>query len=207
MSKKRTRRLGNNTAPVAVLVAGALGLLGLFGYGIYRSEQTAAQREQVAEMRKPNEYGCTPSMARDIPDGVERMPCKSAAHVADGTRVTYESDPPLSGEHSNRWVEPGFYSEPKQTEQLVHSLEHGHVVIYYNQDKLSAAEVKGIRDLANRYKGSWDGVVAVPRADAKHPVILTAWEHALRLESFDQARVDAFVDAFRGRGPENPVRL
>ena len=37
--------------------------------------------------------------------------------------------------------------------------------------------------------------------------VLTAWTKTLRLSSFDAALAAAFVDAYRGRGPEHPVRL
>jgi len=37
-------------------------------------------------------------------------------------------------------------------------------------------------------------------------LILTAWGEILRLDHFDPAVAAAFVDKYRGRGPENPVR-
>jgi hypothetical protein len=36
-------------------------------------------------------------------------------------------------------------------------------------------------------------------------VILTSWQHRLELAKMD-VRASFFVDAFRGRGPENRVR-
>ncbi len=38
-------------------------------------------------------------------------------------------------------------------------------------------------------------------------LVLTAWTKRLRLASFDAPLAAAFVDAYRGRGPEHPVRL
>ncbi|HYF76311.1 MAG TPA: DUF3105 domain-containing protein, partial [Symbiobacteriaceae bacterium] len=80
------------------------------------------------------------------------------------------------------------------------------VVIYYDQKKLSAEQMDALQKVAGQYKGQWDGVVAIPRTNPDHAVILTAWERRLPLANWDQAVVDRFVDAFRGRGPENPVR-
>ena len=37
-------------------------------------------------------------------------------------------------------------------------------------------------------------------------VVMTAWTKLLRLEAFDEASAAAFIDLFRGRGPENRVR-
>lgn len=48
------------------------------------------------------------------------------------------------------------------------------------------------------------GVLAVPRQDAHDTVVLTAWQHRLRLERIDPWRVRLFLDAFRGAGPETP---
>ena len=35
---------------------------------------------------------------------------------------------------------------------------------------------------------------------------MTAWRKRLRLKTFDASAAAAFIDAYRGRGPENPVR-
>ena len=207
MANKGKKKGNPNVGPVAVLVVGAVALLGLFGWAIVSQEKTDKQQQAASEMQKPNQYGCTPSGAKNKPAGVETVPCKSANHVPEGTQVKYESDPPLSGDHYPSWVNPGFYDKPQNPQMLVHSLEHGHVVIYFDPAKVSAEQQTYLKSLTDKYKGNWDGVEAVARPGSTHPIILTAWENALRLDAFDQARIDSFVDAFRGRGPENPVRF
>lgn len=57
-------------------------------------------------------------------------------HVPVGTFVEYNSNPPTSGKHYADWVRAGVYSEPKDDRNLVHSLEHGYVIMSYNCDKL-----------------------------------------------------------------------
>jgi len=52
----------------------------------------------------------------------------------------------------------------------------------------------------------WSGIVATPMPGIGEAVVLTAWRRMLRLDTFDAATAAAFIDAFRGRGPENPVR-
>ncbi len=37
-------------------------------------------------------------------------------------------------------------------------------------------------------------------------VVLVAWTKLLRLRKFDAASAAAFIDAYRGRGPEQRVR-
>ena len=83
-------------------------------------------------------------------------------------------------------------------------MEHGHIVIYI--DRPNAEGVRLLTLWANMYRGMWDGLVVVPRANLGTGVILTAWTKMLRLPDFDPAAAAAFIDQFRGRGPENPVR-
>lgn len=198
MSKKNVKVKSSN-GPVVALVIGAIAVIGLMIYAAISSSQNRG-------MDQPIQPGCTSSKVTSQIPGVERVPCKSQTHVPDGQKVTYDTDPPLSGAHYAGPTPPGFYTFAQTNERIVHSLEHGNVVIYYNKAKLSDAELDAIRKLATTYKGTWDGVIATPREDSQYAVILTAWEYALRLEKFDQAKVNQFVDEFRGRGPENPVR-
>lgn len=48
------------------------------------------------------------------------------------SKTTYNSNPPTSGKHLVTWVKPGIYTVPQQEGELLHSLEHGYVVISYN---------------------------------------------------------------------------
>lgn len=47
-------------------------------------------------------------------------------------KTAYKSNPPASGPHLPTWVKPGIYTEPQQEGELIHSLEHGYVIISYN---------------------------------------------------------------------------
>jgi len=53
-------------------------------------------------------------------------------HVPIGEKVDYNSNPPTSGSHYADWIRSGVYSEPKEDGFLVHSLEHGYVIMSYN---------------------------------------------------------------------------
>ena len=125
-------------------------------------------------------------------------------HVRAGTPMEYPNDPPTSGTHWDIWVDPGFYDQQQPLGALVHSMEHGHVVIFYGD--VGDEELAVIEDWASSWRGNWDGVVAVPRPDLGAGVDVAAWTHHLRMDEFDSAAAAAFVDRYRGRGPENPVR-
>lgn len=57
-------------------------------------------------------------------------------HVPDGTVVEYNSNPPTSGPHFADWTRAGIYEKPISDGHLIHSLEHGYVIISYNCEGL-----------------------------------------------------------------------
>lgn len=143
------------------------------------------------------------------PAATESFPSEGQEHVAPGTKVEYKTDPPTSGPHYGTYARARFYSTVEQlppAEELVHNLEHGNIVIYYDPNRVPADVLETIKGYTEQWPGTWDGVLAVPRNDPEHPVILTAWTRMLRMKEFNPADAEAFIDAFRGRGPENPVR-
>jgi hypothetical protein len=145
----------------------------------------------------------TPEVLSEV---VEEMPDEGQEHVPDGTEVEYDSEPPTSGPHYASWAPPQIYREVVADELLVHNLEHGHIVIFYDPSLLTDESATRITDLANEYDGQWDAVLAVPRPEMGNELTLTAWTYKMELEEYDEELIDAFVDAYRGRGPENPVR-
>jgi hypothetical protein len=125
-------------------------------------------------------------------------------HVAPGQNVRYLSDPPTTGIHDPTWVDPGVYDTLEPRTKLVHSLEHGMVVVYY--DAPASGVFETIESWASLYGGLWSGIVVVPKPGLGEAVVLTAWNKMLRLDSFDADAAAAFIDRYRGRGPEHPVR-
>ncbi len=55
-------------------------------------------------------------------------------HVNVGTEVTYNSNPPTSGSHYGDPTKFGVYGEVQDDRNIVHSIEHGYVVMSYNCD-------------------------------------------------------------------------
>ncbi len=137
-------------------------------------------------------------------DAVETRPNLGRGHVPPGQAVAYGDRFPTSGPHDPEWVEPGFYGAPQTPERLVHAVEHGNIVIYY--DKPGDAVLQTLDSWTDLYGAQWSGIVVAPAPALGAAVVLTAWRKVLRLDPFDAAAAAAFVDAFRGRGPENPVR-
>ena len=59
-------------------------------------------------------------------------------HVSLETKVQYNSNPPTSGDHYADWIKTGIYSDALDDRRLVHSLEHGYIIVSYNCMKLNS---------------------------------------------------------------------
>ncbi len=53
-------------------------------------------------------------------------------HRPQDTKLTYNFNPPTSGDHYDQWITKGVYDTPRPDGNLVHSLEHGYVIIWYD---------------------------------------------------------------------------
>jgi len=137
---------------------------------------------------------------------------ESSAHVeAETDPGPYNSDPPTSGRHYAESLPSGFYEESEAANfgaypegRLVHSLEHGYVILWYDCEELSqddCIQLKGgirqVMDDAGNLK-----VIAFPWSSIAEPVVMTSWGQMLRLESFDPAAALLFVRTNRNRAPE-----
>jgi hypothetical protein len=140
--------------------------------------------------------------------GVEQFPSEGANHVGAGTDIDYARMPPTSGPHYNGWTDAGFYDETPAMGRLVHSLEHGAVVVYYDPAAVTTDARESLRTFASAHTGQWRSVIVAPHpaADPDAAYVLTAWRHRLTMDEYDEETVRAFLAEYLGRGPENPVR-
>ncbi len=134
----------------------------------------------------------------------EAVPIQGQQHIVIGqSHPPYNSDPPTSGWHYDEPARAGFYDTSLADEQLVHNLEHGHVIISYDCGKLAdcenvKAELVQVVDRFQRWK-----IVAVARENADAAIALTAWGRIDKMDSYDEDRIVAFVRRWRDQGPEN----
>jgi hypothetical protein len=126
-----------------------------------------------------------------------QQPLQSQQHLEVGQPGTYNTVPPTSGQH---WNQPGVAPAPwgikdstLPNEVTTHNLEHGGIVIAYNN--LTPAEtdqLKGIvRALMN---GTYRKIILEPYpalTDAK--VALTSWGWLLKLPGVDQTQIVRFT--------------
>lgn len=111
----------------------------------------------------------------------------------------YNSQPPTSGNHLPTSVPYGHSFGTLVAEAAVHNMEHGAVVIWYEQGN---EELASQVDLLVRQLGRSCLVAgAYPRVASS--VAATTWGRILELDEFDGAQLREFVEAYRGRrGPE-----
>lgn len=134
--------------------------------------------------------------AQRPPEGVETIEIENREHVEES--VDYEQNPPAGGEHSPVWQNCGVYTEPINSENAIHSLEHGAVWITY-QPGLPKKQVQQLQDLA----GGESYVLLSPMEDLPSPVVASAWGKQLRLDDASGSRLEQFVSAFQ-QGPQTP---
>lgn len=123
-------------------------------------------------------------------------------HVPLDTKVEYNSNPPTSGPHSEEWEKAGVYKEPLNDLKLVHSLEHGYVVISYHCENCGEL-VNNLTNLANEKK-LWK-LIVVPRSNLDSVIALTAWTRIDKFNEFDKTRIEKFIDSYRNKGPEQTM--
>lgn len=132
--------------------------------------------------------------------GVERPPDAGHSHVESGTDVVYDSPAPTSGTHWGDAVAPcGPYDEQPPLEAVVHTMEHGAVVLWYGPD----VDEDGREELLD-VMGRFDShVIVAPNPDIESPVVATAWDRRLALDSPSDPLVREFAETYRNRGREN----
>jgi hypothetical protein len=123
-------------------------------------------------------------------------------HHQDLSDSHYNSNPPTSGDHLGSPSGPGFYETQVSDGSLIHSLEHGYIVINYDCSKIEGdcTELKdGIRSIFNN--NPWK-VIGNPRPENDHLISVTAWETVMHLDSFDHDKILTFLKKYRNKGPE-----
>ena len=138
-----------------------------------------------------------------------RQPDAGGTHIPEGQQGTgYTSVPATSGQHWNTATSPGpwgVYSTAQPQERMIHNLEHGGIVIWYQPTQIAPADLTALTQLVQqqitteRFK-----VILVPwsGADFAHPIAVTAWNGLLYLDTADLDKIRTFTDAHYGKAPE-----
>ena len=117
----------------------------------------------------------------------------------------YNSNPPTSGPHYEKWADKGVYKKQLPDEQLVHNLEHGYIWISYKPDTNSEV----VKQLESFY-GFGKKIIVEPRQENEKLIAIAAWnwldkfdpELKEKLNDAELKRIGDFINAYIGQGPE-----
>lgn len=141
---------------------------------------------------------------------VAKYEVTSAQHVAECSALS-EQKPPHGGPHYPIWPAFQAYDFPIAHGYLIHAMEHGAVVIYYNcpdgcTDEL--AEAKALLDARPvdplcAGTGVERRAILVPDPTLDVPWAASAWGYTLRADCFDSDVFGRFYAEHYAKGPEN----
>jgi hypothetical protein len=107
--------------------------------------------------------------------------------------------PPTSGNHFAVPSVYGFLGVDLIPEAVVHNMEHGSVVLWYQPgDAILAGQINQLVQSLSR-----SCIVAGSYADQSFMVTATIWGRALPQKTYDESALRAFINDYRGeKGPE-----
>jgi len=188
LSKQELRRRERNQGQVALrLFWSAAIVVGLIAIGY-----------SVLQLSKPQLGISIPVMS-------------SARHIQIGEQhEVYNSDPPTSGPHYAEPAQAGFYNEALPDEQLVHNLEHGYVIIWYNCTSLGGTacqnfktQIQAVMDQAGPVSVSGSNkLIAVPRPSLVGSLAASSWGRLYQPDAFNADELLLFIKDFRNKAPE-----
>lgn len=144
----------------------------------------------------PKEYD-PGSEGADI-EGVQTY--ENVADHVDGT-VDYDQTPPAGGPHNAVWLNCGVYDVPVPNENAVHSMEHGAVWITYDADQVAGEDLATLKALL---PSSY--VILSPYDGLDSPVVVSAWNHQLKVDAVDDERIAQFIEEYwRSQGAPEPT--
>lgn len=154
------------------------------------------------------------SIRSQMPVGEEQfMPTQGNSHISPGavSPIEYNSIPPTSGPHYGGLAAWGIHREPQRYELLVHNMEDGGIVIYYQCEDGCPEVVSQLESLVNPYllqrrhiavvpnDPTWtDGGPAPLHKDMESRIALTSWQRIDKFDDFDAERIQNFIGRYEG---------
>lgn len=171
-----------------------------------QSSQLPTQPNQATSSNsssQPTQTANAPASGSALPGTA--FPSEGQTHVDEGQPITYTNYPPSSGTHYGSTATCGFSDTEVAEGKLVHSLEHGAIVLYY-KPALPANTIQQLRDLYSKMPPAKYGkvkLVITPYSKLQTPMAMASWG---RVQTFAQVNYDqmhAFYTALVDKGPED----
>jgi Protein of unknown function (DUF3105) len=147
--------------------------------------------------------GCNPQLFETPPP--------SADHQPECSEIVYSTTPPSGGDHYDIWAAYQTYDYPLPAGYVVHNLEHGAIVFWYDCPEGCADEVAEVQTFIDSQPedplcegfSAVRRVLLVPSPGLGVRWAASAWGYVLVAECFDSAEFGAFYTTHYGQGRES----
>jgi hypothetical protein len=126
------------------------------------------------------------------------MTDEGRSHLQPGEPTpVYKSVPPTSGTHNPTWYPAGVYDKTADVTMLVHSMEHGYVILFYNgipQDQVD--------QLVRIQQSDPFKLIVAEYPNMPQKIAIAAWDHLQNCDGVNEQVIRSFIAQFRDHGPE-----
>ncbi|HEX2071042.1 MAG TPA: DUF3105 domain-containing protein [Thermoleophilaceae bacterium] len=209
--QRRKQLIGYGVGGAIVLVA-VIVAVALLGGGGDSSSASGDVLPDGGSYPEPRDDVAVPAAAKAADCELKSYPADSREHLADLSQsVKYASKPPTSGRHYQVAAEDGAYEDPPDVKELVHTLEHGRVLIWFKRS-LPADQRAALKKYYD--DDSYQMVLVPDTTGMKYAVAATAWNRDPEPNGTGQllgcmkygddifTALESFKDENRSRGPE-----
>jgi hypothetical protein len=130
----------------------------------------------------------------------QEFPSQGNTHIEEINvdHPPYNSTPPTSGWHVGRIADWGSYDFVVPDELLIHNMEDGGVILWYQlgTSEENQAHINRLEEAARGF----ERVVIAPREDLETAYAITAWQRldTFNEDDFSSERIHAFLEAYEG---------
>ncbi|CAN5864511.1 hypothetical protein BH23ACT8_BH23ACT8_14250 [soil metagenome] len=181
---------------LGVIVVVVLGLIAA-ATASFLADRAERSEAVAAAADKLDDFGCTP---------ITEQPDEGAGHftgqelVQTPPDVAYQNRPATSGPHIGSWAMTGVYDKAIDERLLVHNLEHGYTVFWYDAEA-PAEDVEALKSWAQeQIDGDFPKIVVAQYPDTlpEGGFATVSWNVSQTCESFDPQIGLAFLDQHNG---------
>lgn len=194
--QERVSRL-RQVAVIGLVVLVVLAGAGLLVWNQARERSAAAERAERATARL-DELGCTPVEEQSAEGGGQHLPGQALAQ--NPPDALYDQRPTAAGPHLASVLASGVYDDTVDERLVVHNLEHGYVVFWWDPDA-APETITAVQDFVSENLDEFPKLIAAPyNTDLpdEQAVTTVAWSFRQECGEFDADVARAFMDEHYG---------
>ncbi|MBI4675090.1 MAG: DUF3105 domain-containing protein [Chloroflexi bacterium] len=146
----------------------------------------------MLQPRAPTSTGSAPC------GNLQAMVDEGREHLKPGeTPPAYKNNPPTSGTHNPEWYPAGIYDQNADLTRLIHSLEHGYVILYYN-----GIPKEQVDQLIRIQQSDPFKLIVAEYPNMPQKIAIVAWGNMQNCDGVNEQVIRSFIAQFRNHGPE-----